>query len=151
MSLVNTAKAGIFRCRPRHPRLCEHHLLAKPVETKAETKKEVISRSLCKKQGAAVVVPCFFMQESLPMTRYLIPEIPYTAARWALWQNGSVCTLKLRCRATCSAHCLLPFGAAPDNRIECLDMFWCGMNGNDYEWWECHFTPQKTGALLLSF
>ena len=21
------------------------------------------------------------------------------------------------------------------------DMFWCGMNGDDKEWWECHFTP----------
>ena len=49
----------------------------------------------------------------------------------------------------CSASYLLV--QHPDNRIECLDMFWCGMNGNDYEWWECHFTPQKTGLYFYHF
>ena len=48
----------------------------------------------------------------------------------------------------CSASYLLV--QHPDNRIECLDMFWCGMNGNDHEWWECHFTPQKTCLLYTS-
>ena len=49
----------------------------------------------------------------------------------------------------CSASYLLV--QHPDNRIECLDMFWCGMNGNDHEWWECHFTPQKTGLYFYHF
>ena len=26
-----------------------------------------------------------------------------------------------------------------------LDLFWCGMNGSNQEWWECHFTPDKAG------
>ncbi len=69
MSLVNTAKAGIFRCRPRHPRLCEHHLLAKS-RSRRKPRRKRSNISLCKKQGAAVVVPCFFMQESLPMTLF---------------------------------------------------------------------------------
>lgn len=49
----------------------------------------------------------------------------------------------------CSASYLLV--QHPDNRIECLDMFWCGMNGNDHEWWECHFTPQETGLYFYHF
>lgn len=49
----------------------------------------------------------------------------------------------------CSASYLLV--QHPDNRIECLDMFWCGMNGNDHEWWECQFTPQKTGLYFYHF
>ena len=31
------------------------------------------------------------------------------------------------------------------------DMFWCGMNGDDYEWWECHYTPQKPGLYFYHF
>ena len=32
-----------------------------------------------------------------------------------------------------------------------LDMFWCGMNGNDKEWWECHFTPEEKGLYFYNF
>lgn len=31
------------------------------------------------------------------------------------------------------------------------DMFWCGMNGPDKEWWECHFTPSETGIYFYHF
>ncbi|MCH5353943.1 MAG: glycoside hydrolase family 13 protein [Acutalibacter sp.] len=31
------------------------------------------------------------------------------------------------------------------------DMFWCGMNGDDREWWECHFTPEKAGLYFYYF
>ena len=50
----------------------------------------------------------------------------------------------------CSASYLLV--QHPDNRIECLDMFWCGMNGNDYEWWECTLRRRKRGftSIILS-
>lgn len=32
-----------------------------------------------------------------------------------------------------------------------LDLFWCGMNGDDHEWWECHFTPPKSGLYFYHF
>lgn len=32
-----------------------------------------------------------------------------------------------------------------------LDMFWCGMNGDYHEWWECHFTPEKPGLHFYYF
>lgn len=32
-----------------------------------------------------------------------------------------------------------------------LDMFWCGMNGNDKEWWECHYTPAAPGLYFYHF
>ena len=32
-----------------------------------------------------------------------------------------------------------------------LDMFWCGMNGNNREWWECHFTPEAPGLYFYYF
>lgn len=32
-----------------------------------------------------------------------------------------------------------------------LDMFWCGMNGDDKEWWECDFTPEEPGLYFYYF
>lgn len=32
-----------------------------------------------------------------------------------------------------------------------LDMFWCGMNGDYHEWWECHFTPDEVGLHFYYF
>ncbi len=32
-----------------------------------------------------------------------------------------------------------------------LGMFWCGMNGDQYEFWECHFKPEKPGLYFYSF
>lgn len=36
---------------------------------------------------------------------------------------------------------------------ECLHlgMFWCGMNGEDREWWECDFTPEEAGLWFYRF
>ncbi len=34
---------------------------------------------------------------------------------------------------------------------EVLDMFWCGMNGEHFEWWECHFTPPAAGLYFYHF
>ena len=31
------------------------------------------------------------------------------------------------------------------------DMFWCGMNGGDKEWWECDFTPATSGLYFYLF
>lgn len=31
------------------------------------------------------------------------------------------------------------------------DMFWCGMNGENREWWECEFTPEKPGLYFYHF
>lgn len=33
----------------------------------------------------------------------------------------------------------------------CLGMFWCGMEGADREWWECHFTPDAPGLYFYHF
>lgn len=30
-------------------------------------------------------------------------------------------------------------------------MFWCGMDGNDYEWWECDYTPANVGIYWYCF
>lgn len=32
-----------------------------------------------------------------------------------------------------------------------LDMFWCGMNGDDEEWWECDFIPHAKGLYFYHF
>jgi len=32
-----------------------------------------------------------------------------------------------------------------------LDLFWCGMNGEDKEWWECHYTPSAPGLYFYYF
>lgn len=36
-------------------------------------------------------------------------------------------------------------------KIQTLDMFWCGMNGDNHEWWECHFAAQKPGLYFYHF
>ncbi len=36
-------------------------------------------------------------------------------------------------------------------QTQVLDMFWCGMNGNNQEWWECHFTPEVPGLYFYHF
>lgn len=36
-------------------------------------------------------------------------------------------------------------------QIQVLDLFWCGMNGNSQEWWECHFTPEEPGLYFYHF
>lgn len=36
-------------------------------------------------------------------------------------------------------------------KTESLSMFWCGMNGEDREWWECHFTPPAAGLYFYHF
>lgn len=36
-------------------------------------------------------------------------------------------------------------------REQTLGMFWCGMNGVCYEWWECHFTPEAPGLYFYWF
>ena len=30
-------------------------------------------------------------------------------------------------------------------------MFWCGMNGENHEWWECDFTPKGSGVYFYFF
>jgi cyclomaltodextrinase len=50
---------------------------------------------------------------------------------------------------SCSAAYLLMEKERGENR--CLDMFWCGMNGDNQEWWECHFTPEETGLYFYHF
>lgn len=32
-----------------------------------------------------------------------------------------------------------------------LGMFWCGMNGDNYEWWECHFSAGEPGLYFYWF
>ena len=34
---------------------------------------------------------------------------------------------------------------------ETLEMFWCGMKGDDAEWWECDFIPQEPGLYFYRF
>ena len=51
----------------------------------------------------------------------------------------------LHCSA---ARLLMHQDGGPD---ETLGMFWCGMNGEAYEWWECHFTPPAAGLYFYEF
>ncbi len=40
----------------------------------------------------------------------------------------------------------------PDgSSCEVNSMFWCGMNGMDYEFWECHFSPSAPGLYWYRF
>ncbi|WP_099204927.1 glycoside hydrolase family 13 protein [Scatolibacter rhodanostii] len=32
-----------------------------------------------------------------------------------------------------------------------LDLFWCGMNGDSHEYWECHFAPNSAGIYFYHF
>lgn len=36
-------------------------------------------------------------------------------------------------------------------KIQCFDMFWCGMNGSDHEWWECDYKPSEIGLYFYHF
>ncbi|MCH3973311.1 MAG: glycoside hydrolase family 13 protein [Oscillospiraceae bacterium] len=36
-------------------------------------------------------------------------------------------------------------------KTQTLDMFWCGMNGDNHEWWECHFAAQNPGLYFYHF
>lgn len=50
---------------------------------------------------------------------------------------------------SCSAAYLLVQDG--NGKVVCGDMFWCGMNGADHEWWECHFTPETAGLYFYHF
>ena len=50
----------------------------------------------------------------------------------------------------CSAARLLVTDDATGKR-QTLGMFWCGMNGGQDEWWECHFTTPKAGLYFYRF
>ena len=36
-------------------------------------------------------------------------------------------------------------------QTENFGMFWCGMDGENHEWWECHFTPKAPGLYFYRF
>ncbi|OCN01716.1 alpha-glycosidase [Clostridium sp. W14A] len=38
-----------------------------------------------------------------------------------------------------------------DGREEPCGLFWCGMNGDGAEWWECHFEAEKPGVYFYDF
>ncbi len=50
---------------------------------------------------------------------------------------------------SCSEACLVI--EQEKGETFCQGMFWCGMNGEDKEWWECHFTPDKPGLYFYHF
>lgn len=50
----------------------------------------------------------------------------------------------------CSAARLVVTGDAAGEQ-QTMGMFWCGMNGDQYEFWECHYTPQKPGLYFYRF
>ncbi|MFI3325031.1 MAG: glycoside hydrolase family 13 protein [Clostridia bacterium] len=59
------------------------------------------------------------------------------------------------------------FKISPERSLSCRDakliilsdnstaitenMYWCGMNGENKEWWECHFKPKETGVYFYFF
>lgn len=50
----------------------------------------------------------------------------------------------------CSAAKLLVKDEATGEE-QTLNLFWCGMNGEEKEWWECHFAASKPGLYFYSF
>ena len=48
----------------------------------------------------------------------------------------------------CSAARLM-VGEEFTKQVKTLGLFWCGMNGEDHEWWECDFTPEQSGSTVL--
>ena len=38
-----------------------------------------------------------------------------------------------------------------DDREQPLGLFWCGMNGENAEWWECHFPAEEPGVFFYDF
>lgn len=38
-----------------------------------------------------------------------------------------------------------------DESKQFSEMFWCGMNGDSNEWWECHFTTESAGIYFYHF
>ena len=50
----------------------------------------------------------------------------------------------------CSAARLIVKNAAT-GREQTLGLFWCGMNGDHYEWWECDFTANEPGIYFYWF
>lgn len=50
----------------------------------------------------------------------------------------------------CSAARLVVTNDATGGR-QILGMFWCGMNGGQFEFWECHFTPAEPGLYFYQF
>ncbi len=35
--------------------------------------------------------------------------------------------------------------------VQTMGMFWCGMNGEEQEFWECHYAPEKAGLYFYRF
>lgn len=50
----------------------------------------------------------------------------------------------------CSAARLM-VGEEFTKQVKTLGLFWCGMNGEDLEWWECDFTPEQSGLYFYRF
>lgn len=50
----------------------------------------------------------------------------------------------------CSAARLM-VGEEFTKQVKTLGMFWCGMNGENHEWWECDFTPEQPGLYFYRF
>ena len=50
----------------------------------------------------------------------------------------------------CSAARLM-VGEEFTKQVKTLGLFWCGMNGDDHEWWECDFTPEQSGLYFYRF
>ena len=50
----------------------------------------------------------------------------------------------------CSAANLRLANETSAQKYNC-SMFWCGMNGDDAEWWECDFTPPDPGLYFYHF
>ncbi len=53
---------------------------------------------------------------------------------------------ELRCSAA-----RLTVGEDLTKQVSTLGLFWCGMNGEDREWWECDFTPMQAGLYFYRF
>ena len=50
----------------------------------------------------------------------------------------------------CSAARLM-VGEEFTKQVKTLGLFWCGMNVEDHEWWECDFTPEQSGLYFYRF
>ena len=146
-------KGRHLRGRPLNPRLREQHLARKARQRYNRKRKRHNPHAACKGRRNSSGAP--FPKRSpekkpqgaSAMTFFNSRNPIYRSPTGAV-QAGTRVHFKITVPRSmaCSAAYLLIQDA--DGRTVCCDMFWCGMNGDDHEWWECHFAPQHAGLCL---
>ena len=176
MSLINIARGRPLRFGPGHPGICREHLARfpdppgeKPQRQKAsKVKKPVLPGIRFLKAQSGPRLPNAGLTAALSfagrMAKARIKHISHRKKAQRVMFNsrsrkyrdplGAVeegtpvhFRITLPRELSCSAAHLVIQREGSQNQV--LDLFWCGMNGNNQEWWECHFIPQVSRPVFL--